>query len=112
MPRLRPSVTSHVNGRPRVSSKSVCFAPNLQEHFLENVFRFLAVIQYTHQQPKQDGAIAVVELCEGRLVPGGNRLEQRNIVLLCWFRLQAVPDEYTGADETGFEDRNTSGPYM
>ena len=33
----------------------VCRAPpNLQKHFLENVFRLLAVIQYTHQQPEQD----------------------------------------------------------
>ena len=53
----------------------VCrFAPHLQEHFLEDVFRLLAVIQYTHQQPKQDGAITIVELREGHLIPGGNRL--------------------------------------
>jgi len=28
--------------------------PNLKKHFLENVFRLLAVIQYTHQDAKQD----------------------------------------------------------
>src|SRR5262249_17010518 len=65
------------------------FSPNLQKNLLQDVFRFLAVIQYTHQESKQDYAVAIVELCEGRLIPRGNRLQQFHVVFLCSFWLQA-----------------------
>ena len=77
--------------RPSASLVEVCRAPpHLQKHFLQHVFRFLAVVQYTHQQPKQDYAIAVIELRKGRLVLRGDAFQQLNIVVLYWFGSQGL----------------------